>query len=613
MFDAYKVAVKLSLVNGVSAGLAGLAVQFQSLNKHVNTTQSSINALEKKLLEIRRLGLVGGAMAAAGGIGLMMFKGPLEEAKLFQLEVAKFRSLNMGEAVTRDAEKFASGMKTYGTSMRDNLGLLRDAQTILGDFEHAKMVTPILAQMKFANAAMYGEEGGAMNERGFMDMMKVVELRRGLSSPEAFKGQANRIQQVLTATGGRVKANEYLNLIKTGGVAAKALSDDVFYYKMEPLIQEMGGNRIGTGLMSAYNNLVLGRTTVQTAKELNRLGLLDPKHVEYNKIGMIKRILPGGLKDGGLMQSDPTAYLEKVLLPAFAAKGITQEKDVLQELGLIFSNRTASQLFSTMYLQMANIKKNEALNRGAMNIDQLDAEARKTMAGKQVELHAKWRDVLKELGTAVLPIAIKAVEGLTGVIKGAVAFAKEFPTLTKGLTIAFGVLAGLVAVGGVVMLATAGFKALGLALAFNAIGGVGGIAALAGGMATLGKGIVGMAASIMTNPYVLAILAAGGAGYAAGTVLNKGLNWGVEKLTGVKGATVGTALYDFLNPNEGRDLVAPTKGRAAGQQGHIYMDGRKVGEIVSGHQARAAAAPYSGFSGFDPTMTPAPVGLGYGR
>lgn len=610
-FEAYSVAVRLKLIDGVSSGLMALAGQFTALNRQASAHKGHLSDIEKQLNRLKLMGTLGGAAAAAGGYGLSLFKAPIEEAKAFQTELTKFRALGVGEHVTQEAQRFAEGMQSFGTSMRDNLVLLRDAQTIFGDFEHAKMVTPLLAKMKFANEALYGAEGGGMKDRAFMDMLKVIELRRGLSSEQAFKSQANMVQQVLTATGGRVGANEYLQLIKTGGVAAKGISDETFYYKLEPLIQELGGMRVGTGLMSAYQNLMLGRTSVQVAKELGRLGLLDEGHVEYNKIGMIKRILPGGLVGGDVLSRDPIEFLEKVLLPSFAKKGITSEKDVLQELGLIFSNRTASQLFSTIFLQMANIKKNEALNRGAMGVDELDRKARETPGGKEIELHAKWRDVLKELGTTVLPIAIQAVTGLTSVVKGVVAFAREFPTLTKWLTIGFGVLAGLVAVGGVLAMATAGFKALGLALVVSKGTGIGTmLLEVAGGVSglamALGKaGLVG---------------AAGYGGWKLGGWLNDNVvNPGVRALTGDKNQTLGGWLYDKTHWGNGASIfggnyytesnyVAGARAAAGQGKGNVYLDGRKVGEIVTGHQARAASMPLTGISGFDGRQQLTPAG-----
>src|SRR6185312_4005189 len=114
--------------------------------------------------------------------------------------------------------------------------------------------------------------------------------------------------------------------------------------------------------------------------------------------------------------------------------------------------------------------------------------------GKLIELQAKWKDVLRELGIAVLPIAIKAVEGLTSVVKAAVSFAREFPTLTKGIVLFGATLMGLMVVGGAVTLATAGFRALGLALALGKGVGLGAqLVSVAGGLGAVATKISGLA------------------------------------------------------------------------------------------------------------------------
>jgi hypothetical protein len=461
-FEAYSVAVKLSLINHVSAGML-------MISKSLATAGQDVDKLNSKLASIGKQGAIGGLMVA-GGLGIAaMFKGPLEETSKFQNEIERFRSLGLGDKVTNDAVKFASGMNTYGTSIRENLGLLRDAQTVFGDFHEAQMVTPLLAKMKFANAALYGDEGGAMKDRAFMDMLKVIELRGGLKSQDAFEKQANMIQQVQTATGGRVGANEFLNLIKTGGVAAKGMKDANFYYAMEPLVQEMGGFRVGTGLMSGYQNLVQGRTTQRAAMELMRIGMLDQDKVEYDKTGKIKQVKPGALQGSDLMVADPFQWMKTVMLPAFAAKGITSQQAILNEIGAIFTNRTASNLYSTMFLQQGNIEKNIKLNSGAAGINELEENAKKTMTGKLIELNKKWTDLQLKLGDVILPLAIRALDKLNPMLKDLAGWMEKNQGTVKGLSYALLGLSAFLIGGGLINLIIAagrGFWMLGKVLMF---------------------------------------------------------------------------------------------------------------------------------------------------
>lgn len=112
-------------------------------------TEQDVDTLNKKLASIGKQAAAGGVLLGGGLAIAGLFKAPLEEAKRFELETQRFRSLGMGDAV-----KFASGMNTYGTSIRENLTLLRDAQTVFGDMQEAKLVTPLLAKIKFANAVL---------------------------------------------------------------------------------------------------------------------------------------------------------------------------------------------------------------------------------------------------------------------------------------------------------------------------------------------------------------------------------------------------------------------------------------------------------------------------
>lgn len=510
-FEAYSVAVKLSLINHVSAGML-------MISKSLATTGQDVDKLNAKLASIGKQGAIGGLMVA-GGLGIAaMFKAPLDEAKKFQNEVERFRSLGLGDKVTNDAVKFASGMNTYGTSIRENLGLLRDAQTVFGDFHEAQMVVPLLSKMKFANAALYGDEGGAMKDRAFMDMLKVIEMRGGLKSQDAFNKQANMIQQVQTATGGRVGANEYLNFIKTGGVAAKGMKDDKFYYNMEPLIQEMGGFRVGTGLMSGYQNLVQGRTTARAAEELMRLGMLDPKKVIYNKIGNIKQIKPGAVAGSDLMVEDPFQWMQKVMLPAFASKGITSQQAILNEIGAIFTNRTASNLYSTMFLQQANIEKNMKLNAGAAGIDELDKNAKSTLSGKQLEFGSKWRDLMLNLGAIVLPLAIKALDKLNPAMKDLADWMDANQGKVKVFTYALLGLSAALITGGLINMVFAagrGFMLLGKAMLFLKAGALGPLVPWIARMGTYlvmfimntGKAIMFLGRAFLMNPIGLAITA----------------------------------------------------------------------------------------------------------
>lgn len=434
--------------------LANAAIEQQRNElRRLNAAQRETSAAGERFNNARNnasnLRSTGIGMIGAGAAALYGMKNPIDEAKKLQLETARIASLGLGDVATKDAVKFAQAMKTYGTSATENLSLVRDGMTAFADEHHAQMAAPILAKMKFSNEAMYGNEHGADNEKKFMDMLKVIEMRNGLKSEAAFREQANIIQQVITATGGRVQAEEWLNVIKTGGVAAKLMDNKAFYYKMEPLVQEMGGHRVGTAMMSAYQNLYQGRTTKRAANNLAKFGLIaDPTKVKHDKVGQVSFLDIGAIKGSDLFRKDQFAWMEQILVPALKARGITKEADIMDAISSIFSNRTASSLYAQMYMQRAQIHKNEKLNSGADNIDQLDAKARTTAAGQELEAKAKLHDAYLKFGTAILPIYTKALQAAATELKTMSIWMEKHPRLTKAIGVAIvGLGVGLVIFG----------------------------------------------------------------------------------------------------------------------------------------------------------------------
>jgi hypothetical protein len=461
-----------------------------------------------------------GATATGAVLGAPVVKG-LNEAKHYQTEVGRVNALGLGDKVSAEAVAFARNMKTYGTSQLDNLQLMRDGMSAFADVHHAEMVAPTLAKMKFANHAFFGEEEGADNERKFMDMLKVIELRGGLESKEKFEAQANIVQQVITATGGRVGPNEWLNMIKTGGIAAKGLKDDAFYYQMEPLVQEMSGNRVGTSLMSAYQNLYQGRTTKRSARKLEEFGLIgDKSKVKHDKAGQVSFLDPGALLGAELFRENQFEWLEKVLLPQLAKKGITEKKQVLDAIGSIFSNRTASNLYSQMYLQRVQIHKNEKLNRGAADIGRLEKLGRDSAAGKELEAQSKLANLKLTMGEKILPLYAQGLELAISAVQRLNGFMERNPTVAKVMIAGFAVLAGLLLVLGPLMLGIAaliGPYAM-LHVMFAKMGVTGGVLTpilrnLGGAFMWAGRAVLWLGRALLMTPIGIAITVIAGAAF----------------------------------------------------------------------------------------------------
>lgn len=433
-------------MDGAGAGVDAMKRRYASLGEQIEQAkraQDRLTAAAERSAKLNKIGgtmMKGGAYATAAGaaiVGTTIMPG-LKEAKHWQGEQAKIAALGMGEETNREAAEFARHMKTFGTSRTENLTLVRDALSVFGDIHHAQMVAPTLAKMKFGNAAVYGEHG-ADNEAKFLDMLKVIELRGGLKSQADFNSQANMVQKVISATGGRVGPDEWRHLIATGGLAAKSMRDDAFFYQLEPLVQEMGGDRVGTGLMSGYSALYQGRTTKRAVQNLEKLGLIgDRSKVQQDKAGQIAHLDVGAVKGAELFRKSQYEWMKQVLLPTLAEKGITSKDQVLDAIGSIFSSRKGADIMAAMFLQQQQIDKSEKVNRGAADINALDAEGRATAAGKEIEAEKKLADLKLQLGQNILPIYTSALETANDALRTLNEFTEKHPTLANAMAIGIG-------------------------------------------------------------------------------------------------------------------------------------------------------------------------------
>lgn len=351
-----------------------------------------------------------------------------EAAKDYEMAFTRFRSLNLGENVNKDADSFARRTKQFGVSKTERMTILRDMHEVMGHYDDAKAVTPLFSRMLAANRGVFGEEGNKFDTKTFQALGKVIEMRGGTHSPEAMYEQANYAQKTLTGSAGLVTPDDLLAFMKTGGVATRLLSNKAFYEESAPLIQEMGGSRFGTALMSAHQNLAMGRGALKSMNEAARLGIIDPRMIEYTKIGTIKQVLPGALVNEDLYNKSKYEWLKQVLIPAIRAKGVRgkdglvtgsaiTDDQIVNELNTIFSQRTASNAFAQMFLQQHKIEKNVAVTENAMGIKELEEQYKKSPQGAEDEFRAAWTDFKEEFGKSMLPAITDMLKTGAGILR----------------------------------------------------------------------------------------------------------------------------------------------------------------------------------------------------
>lgn len=532
-----------------------LAANVAATNAQLTTQQQRLGAItaqQQKMAAARQrfergsaaaahLSVAGVATFGTGRHALGALSPTVDEAKAWQVQVAQLRAMGVGDALVTDAVKFARAQDIMGTSATETLKLLKESYSVLRDMHEAEAVTPYLARMKFGIETVmaqggHGEGHGATAETMFMDLLKVAELRGAAKSPESLKRVLDFATQAYVASGGLVKSEDLLNMIKTGGVAAKQLDDQSFFFGLLHTVQEMGGHRAGTGLATAYQNWAAGRSTRQSADELYQLGLLNPGAIEvHEKTGHLKKLLPDALKEGDLYRANPFEYLMTRVVPKLNPDGQLNDQQVVSKINALFSGRKGGDLFASLYLERANIAKHLAAAPKAYGVDALYGLATGTASGQEAELLARKSDLYRELGQRLLPLYVAGLSKTVAVLRTLNGFAQRHPVLAKGLLLVAGAVGVLMVGAGALMVTLGGllgqFTLLRLALSLTGLklGGtlsllgtlgrvvatvaIGALRLLGGGIGLVLRGLMALGSFLLANPIVLVIAAIAGAAY----------------------------------------------------------------------------------------------------
>jgi hypothetical protein len=632
MLEAWKIGVKVSVVDGVSAGLRGISSAFMK-------TEGDAARFEKRIKSIQSQALKGGMMLGAGVGILAMFKAPLEEAEKFQTQIAKFTLYGLGDKMTAQAVQYAKGMNIVGTSATDAMKAVNEAQGVFREsglsgtaaLAGAKLAAPVLAKIDFASSALDDESKARMHTQG-LDMLRFIEVRGGLSSPEEFKSIANAGWKAIRSSGGNVAWGQLRQFMSAGGVAAQGLSGQALFGEMEPIIGEMKGGAAGQALMTSFSRMEgLQRLMPRIFQhEILRLGLWDRSKLTFNSQGGIKEMKGNPLVDSSLFSSSPFEYYQQMVLPAYAKAGITKPEDIFRENAVLFGN-TGGKMFSIMYRQQQQIEQSVAAQAKTLSIDASVGVASKTLPAKKIDFNAKYANLMLQLGDTVLPLACTALERLIPLVKSLTDWMDKNRSTVKWVAEAFVGLGVALAIGGTVMVMTSAIRGLGLALQFAGIGGAGGVARLGSNLTQAAKGFGAL--SVAADAFI-----AWQVGWAIGRYIdNNIITPATSAATGGKDDNyfdlVHKQFYRF-DPKTGQREFSLWKGlsgtkdelqqetaeednylrtshntRAIQVHSTINIDGKTLAKVVTQHQTRAATGPQTGTSGFDTSQQATPIGV----
>lgn len=634
MFDAYKVAIHLQLVNGVSAGLGLINAELGRMNKNVAGVQGGFNALHTKMQNIQKLGLIGGATAAAGYGMLSLFKVPLDQATQWERVMASMRQKGLGDAQIADANKFLRANDIYGISLLERAKIFNEAQGSFREsgmsgssaLEAAKTMTPVLAGFKLAMATL-DKKSHAAAEGSFSNLNKIVELMGGLNDTKRASEIVTGVFKAVQSSGKMVTERDLKQFITMGGSAVSMLPARMIFGALEPQMGEFGGSTMGTGMNTAFRLLTgtQSKPSKLFVKEALRMGLWNKSSLVFNSQGGIKEYkgMPLRTDAANLMRTN-TPEFAKMLMSTYATKGITSQSDRERE-NEILLGRTGAKIYNKIMLQLSVMEHSLDAFDKARGPGEVNKVEKNSIMQKSLELHKQWNDALLNFGLIAMPLAIKGIDLATGALTAFSKFSKDNPGIVKTLTVGFIGLGTAMLIGGSLTVLTASFKGLGLILqgaklagtlagigeGASALAGVSGLSVLGASLGTLAGGIGLLGGAVSGIAWLLDWVApntnAGAGRSKQNQLVFKG---GPDTHPGMifqRGGRGGAWVPDPENyGNEGNRsrFVPPPMSKSTEVHTHVHLDGKEVAKSVTKHQGRETQRPQSGSGRVDPSMTP---------
>ena len=647
MFEAYSVAIRVSLINGITSELMNISRGFLKAHGDATKFKRELDAIKFKLL-------AGAAIAGTGFFGLSLLGKTLPYAKEYSRQLALMNTLGMKQAdiakVVGQAWKTSFAVPT--TTAAQNLATFRELRSAFGsDTEgqaHAAMMLPVVGRLA---GVMQSLTGRAQEHVGF-DMVKAIELRTGVMTTAALERNSELMSRAIIGMGGTVTVADFHGALKMGKMATNKWSDDFAYNYLPTLMQELktgagssgsggGAQSAGTMLMSLYQQ-VHGRMTKSSMPLWVEGGLVRPQDVVKNQTGQYQ-MRPGSVAGTELFEQNPFLWIQQYLRPAVARIMAKEHISAESAINSMFSNRNAGFAAYNMYFKAAQYERDKATigkADGGYTAYQKLLKTDPTLA--QQALTAQWQNILAQIGFSIMPTLVSGTLKLMGGLRMVSGWMRDHPDLTKGLVIGFAALSAAMAFGGTVILLSAAFGAIKLALGLFNVGKLFGLAtgisriaaaemSIMGVSGTVGGELAAIAASILgfvgtLGLIVLPVAAAVLIGKAqnareAAVLADPGKATPLDKAMLRNRLEKEIALDRFLPFGKGAGATAQAQldrlnGRGVspfiwgGPKNHpvqvttqVNLDGKAVAKVVSKHQANAIGPGQMGAPRFDPAAS----------
>lgn len=429
------------LLPSLNSSASAIERRFGQMNQRLR-----VQAAETKLAYKELTGAMKpvAAMAAAGGLS-MGLKGAIGSGNQYAHEIAMLRAA--GRTTTEVSQAIAQSNKTMReiptSTLIDNLKIINETTGAFGNFQHALENLSFNSKFGYMMTNMLGTDPSEV-PHALNSAVQALEIRGTAMDNKLYQSDMNALFKAMVFTKGRFNPEELMGFAKTGNIPLKLYGQHFLSRVLPSLITELGGGDIVGTQAAAFRNQIMGRVPLggkKLTEEWVRLGLVPATGTGGNmsKTGWTA----GTVKGHSLAMSDPFAWIETVMLPAMASKGvdITNQEQVLLQLGKMFGRETAMRFVATMAdpRQRARLHKDEKMIGQALPLDQsfklmLETDPNAAIAKTMASI----KNLETRLGAAFSDNIIKALNSIAGGVNALADVIEKRPWVGKLIMVAMG-------------------------------------------------------------------------------------------------------------------------------------------------------------------------------
>ena len=372
--------------DAVAAKIQRLSRAANALNRDVQKQIATAGRVEASTSRLSRgsLAIGGGARMAAGAVAAYegsravqaivahTIKASAERAH----EEVRMSASGMSDAEIKEAGDLAGSMsaKYKSLSQTEIMHTARNVRAVVGNFEEATKILDPLMKLRVVAEGAHPERAEELGA-DFDKLIKGMEIKGVTQDLGKFNHYIDGMSKALNVFGDTLRPTDYYEMFKYGRAATNALSDDFMLKTAPTLAQELGGSSAGKALSSFYTQFVGGKMSNKAVESLQEYGLIDPDKVIKTSTGNVKGVKPGGIVGQEYLQpgaTDPYAWVNNVLIPALAKKGVTDPSKIQEVIAAMASQQTTAQMMSIFATQQSRIEKDKSLIAGAEGMSAAD-------------------------------------------------------------------------------------------------------------------------------------------------------------------------------------------------------------------------------------------------